>query len=478
RFIPQQTSILSGPIRAIENLSRETVSFLNELPDEPSHLIGEVLLDAIRQFLKKAFEGAIFAEPGLPHRVRQRLTLLFYPVGTIPNPKNTEKTVEVSPSRLPIYHDASDSFSANSNHCVYTFRKCDGFILRIPEQNFDQPPQNANKEYYNLTDWRANWLFLYHDINLLYPGNTIERLNFSNCTQYWASSSCSTLSENQLLISWPVPNWLLFNHLEMFRIYWNSILEHNDFSAPEFDTRTAGSTQIRKKHLEFAAYLWCKAINDVIQKQKLDLSVDLVNYHENSRSLWFTLIQSMQGFQNMTIDARVEGISGLRKRYMAEWLNDFVILFSPEFGIFKADPLLEPVEAPSSSNTLTNLISSSNETLKNARINHILNAIKSKPFEEKLELIKNLGLDSELSNHWFELASNVKTKEVMEEVLKRIFPQNGTAEQHKNFNDLKSKFNPTQTPATTSPDQGTSSTSSEPNQNEGTLPVMQPESEP
>lgn len=429
-FDSQLISVLSGPIRAIENLSRETVEFLNNLPDTPIRLKGDHLLTFLKLYFKKAFEGALAAEPGLPYWVRQRLKTLFYQLGPIPDPRQTEKSVEVHPTRLPIQHDASDQFSGLSNHCVYLFRKCDGFSLRIPgPTNYPMEPNKKqnNKEFHNLNDWRANWIFLNHDINLLYPASTIERMDFSSCSQYWASSGeyFPRLADEQLLISWPAPNWLLFNHLEMFRIYWNSILEHNHFEEPHFETKThGGAPSKRNYHLEFAAYLWSKSINDIIQKEQLDLSVTLLQYIENGHDLWKKMIVSMNLFLKKT-----DGVSGLRKRYMSEWISLFLILFTPELGIFKKNPLIKSSRATSAKDELTNLIRAVDSSFLYLRVNKISRAINSRNAEVAFELIS-------LTSHWFEKDSPVKLKQVLREVFKHPDTHNLSTEQRRLWAEL------------------------------------------
>lgn len=251
------------------------------------------ILELELDFLKKSFEGALLAEPGLPYWVRQRLGQLFFESGELPDPSLVETSVAVLRKRMPIVLDATQ----NSN---FTLRQCDGFYLKVPGpvQNdyfeINKDSKKARKEAYNLKDWRAAWVFLYHDFNMLYPANTIERFNFENCTHYWASSGkeIEELSHSPVSLPWPAPNWLLFNHLEMFRVYWNHACSTIDSSTQ--------SDQIQICSIDFR--------QEIIDKIKESTSTDGRAIPEEVKVFLSEKLNKLEFSNRARIDSEIEDV--------------------------------------------------------------------------------------------------------------------------------------------------------------------------
>jgi hypothetical protein len=432
----QLETVLSGPIRSIENLSRDLVGFLNDLPIRPETLSSVKMVESILSFVKKHFEGALLAEPGLPYIVREKFKQLFYPTGSIPDLRITEKTIVVKTGRLSIQHDASDAHSRSSNLCSYIFRQCDGFYLHLPNATsmYTDNSSSIKKDFYNLTDWRANWILLFHDLNLLYPANTIERFDFSDCTQHWAESGLYLDSSPSLILSipWPCPNWLLFNHLEMFRIFWDNAVNENEFVEFELEKRNHLK---RNYHLEFAAYLWCVGIYQIIIGSKKIFTPKMTDFISKDGVLWTKLVEAMLDYIE-----KKGGVSDLRKRYMLELIESLFLLMTPEFGIFKQMPFNDPTN-PSSVNVLKKLYRYlSAGSIKSLRVKVLMTALVRNNLKERLDIIKAISKSPMLKRHWMEKTESTKIATVLIELCNRNVTENLVYTQHQEIDKLKAEI--------------------------------------
>lgn len=345
--------VVAGPSRAIYDLWLE----LRELYEHSLNLSDErEKLAELIVFLANAYRKALNESHDFPSDVHDQFIDLFLPTGGYSIQQRIQRQFNVEPESL------SRQYEGDTDKEHYQFRKPGpfklSFIKHDTENKNEEESKNKSEKRYQLKEsWKNSWAYLLHDVSLLMPGNTIERLDFSKLTRYWAQSHIS-VSSNETAIEWPCPDWICFHYYERFRLYWNACLEEmpkietlNPIFVRQMIENEAAENPIEfpdtiiPTPLNYLAYCWINGINQLLsvdQDWPITISAPAIEtdegYGQNVKDFWdrlaeesIDIIDSAYKYQNLEISR--DNFSHQRFLNIKQWLKQIFVMLSPEVGL-------------------------------------------------------------------------------------------------------------------------------------------------
>ncbi len=296
----QISEIFQGPIRAIYELWRELLSLRNAMKKQYK---AEKKLDLLIDFVGDGFLGVLDSEPALPAWTIQFLKSIFQNQAVLPRLEVKSKLIQVFPvlSPNPLENTSRDDGPA------FVFHEAQYFNVRLQSSESEQIA-------YILDKFRTAWLLLHHDLTLLKPKNSIQRLDLKQGTQDWARS---TIMETQsLLLPWPALDWFEFHHLSIFQSYWRIFLDKKIKSA---------NNGLEQDDLDFAAYIWIRGLTYIVAGKKIPVS--MLDKPKDRIARWNTHVTKFLSEINL------DQASGFRVQYFVDLVKTIAIIISPERGV-------------------------------------------------------------------------------------------------------------------------------------------------
>jgi hypothetical protein len=314
RYWPQTAYLMAGPPRAVFDLWLDVYQlyeqyFKGKNPDE----YDEQQLDAIIRFVDFTYQECIDSEPGLPYNVKEQLRSLFRATGKRPMYEHTNQQVKIEAMGVArVYEWEQRQPPLDQQLFLSKFKVSKVNIFSI---SFDD--KESNKRFF-VDDFRASWAFLLHDLMLLKPGNTIERLDLSETCLGLVSSSA--LSRTEFPFDWPTPDWLTFFELFSFTCNWNREIDNRITKHPDLDIKTIFK-------------IWIFLINSITLTRTIEwkenegIVTNFDNYLLNSEpNDEITIYNDLKSATENNFD-------GYRKKLTAKTTVSILTLCSPEFGL-------------------------------------------------------------------------------------------------------------------------------------------------